>query len=299
MGCGPTVGLDPDTSGGSGAVASSGQGSTGAPVPPPMTSTTSTSGPPVGTFGTTATDPDSSESGGSFIEDPDGGGPCFCCDVWAQDCPPGDKCAAWDNSGGDEWNGTRCSPIARNPGQPGDPCTVESGPASGLDDCDIGAMCWDVDPRSLAGQCVALCTGNNSDPLCEDPQTDCLIADVLNLCLLACDPLILDCAAGESCVPSETGFVCVPEAIGDGADVGETCDQVFDCQPGLLCRSAMTVGPICAQDGGQCCTPYCDLSEPNPASVCPDPRHVCTPWPGSGQGPGGPGPTGFCALAAP
>jgi hypothetical protein len=78
-----------------------------------------------------------------FISNDDyGGGQTYECDLWKQDCPPGEKCMPWANDGGGSWNATRCTPLAEDPRQPGEPCTVEGSGVSGRDDCDIRAMCW-------------------------------------------------------------------------------------------------------------------------------------------------------------
>src|SRR5262245_15971404 len=50
---------------------------------------------------------DASSGGAMFVERPDGGGSNEC-DVWAQDCPPGEKCMPWANDGGSSWNSLRC-----------------------------------------------------------------------------------------------------------------------------------------------------------------------------------------------
>src|SRR5690606_15132047 len=47
------------------------------------------------------------------------------CDNWTQDCPSGEKCAAYADDGGSSWNNLKCVPAEENGGQPGDPCTVE------------------------------------------------------------------------------------------------------------------------------------------------------------------------------
>ena len=76
------------------------------------------------------------ESSGSFITPPDGGGGVKECDVWTQDCPPGQKCMPWADNGSSSWNATKCSPVDANPGKEGDPCTVEGSAVSGVDSCD-------------------------------------------------------------------------------------------------------------------------------------------------------------------
>ena len=147
--------------------------------------TSGTSGP----FETTAVDDDTTTmdfpTGGGFIYgDPDSGGPVAIeCDTFAQDCPDGEKCMPWANDGGDEWNATRCSPIENEPAQVGEPCTVEGGPTSGIDSCAISAMCWEVDPMTNMGTCIAMCTGTADMPVCEDLGLECVVlSEVLALC---------------------------------------------------------------------------------------------------------------------
>ena len=104
-------------------------------------------------------------TGVGFIEDPDGGGVSFECDLFAQDCPEGEKCMPWANDGGMEWNATRCSPISDMPGGAGETCMAEGNGFSGIDDCGLGEMCWDVD-RANAGSCISMCTGDEANPQC-------------------------------------------------------------------------------------------------------------------------------------
>lgn len=104
---------------------------------------------------------------GTFEELCEGASPAFECDPFLQDCPVNEKCAPWANDGGMEWNGTRCAPVAGTPGMPGDSCAVDGDPFSGLDDCELGSLCWDVDPATSEGQCVALCDYSlEPDPVC-------------------------------------------------------------------------------------------------------------------------------------
>lgn len=274
----------------------SGSSTTDDGMPSPTATSTSTTGmsgmvtvtstTAVDTTASTIGDPDSSEDGITFIMDPDGGFICHsCCDTWAQDCPDGEKCIAWANDGGDDWNGTRCSPIADRPGQPGDPCTVDGSPASGMDDCDFGAMCWNIDPDTLEGTCVALCVGDEVDPECDSPDDVCVVTNdgVLNLCLPGCDPLVDDCAAGQACVATASVFACVATTSGEGSAGGGPCEYIYDCDPGLSCQSSVDVGAPC--DPGGCCTPYCDLSAPDPSAGCLDPAQICAPWDGTAPPP--------------
>ena len=85
------------------------------------------------------------------------------CDPFAQDCQQGLKCAAYDMNGNGAWDSTKCVDVMGN-GTHGDPCTAEGG-ATGVDDCDVGVMCWNADENS-EGTCVAMCTGSSEQPVC-------------------------------------------------------------------------------------------------------------------------------------
>lgn len=122
--------------------------------------------------GTTSDDPSSSSG-----VDP---GP-FACDLWSQDCPDDEKCAPWADDGGDQWNATRCIPVADDPAQTGDACVIEGDAHSGLDDCDVGAVCWDSPVYGL--YCLPLCVGAPDDPVCEDPSSVCSLEGVASVCL--------------------------------------------------------------------------------------------------------------------
>ncbi|MGH1344569.1 MAG: ribulose phosphate epimerase [Nannocystales bacterium] len=190
----------------------------------------------------------------------------FGCDLWGQDCPSGEKCMPWANDGGPSWNGSRCSPVDASPGQPGDPCMVEGSGVSGVDSCDVGSMCWNVDEEN-AGTCVSLCQGSPENTLCDNPADVCIVANdgALPLCLPQCDPL-LGCADGEGCYPGAGGFVCIPDASGpDLGAYGDACEYVNACDPGLFC-GASTIVPGC--EGSGCCTDFCDLDDPEPSAGC-------------------------------
>lgn len=204
----------------------------------------------------------------------------------------------WAADGTDVWNSTRCSPIEDEPGQIGDECSVEGSGVSGIDSCDIGAMCWNVDPETNMGTCIGMCVGDESNPICDDTSTDCLIANdgVLALCLPSCDPLLDSCGPGRACIASVHTFVCAPSR--DGAQSGEPCvlEQLpYDCAPGLACAPSARVGPPCDEAEPGCCTSYCDLSQPDPAAPC-GLGQVCEPWWGMEPAPGGLESLGACVL---
>ncbi len=225
------------------------------------------------------------------------------CDVWTQDCGCGDKCMPWSDYEGASWNAVRCTPVAAEPKLPGEPCTVEDSPMSGVDDCVAGAMCWRVDPETLEGVCVAFCGGYETEPECAEPGTTCVVANsgVLILCLPTCDPLLAACPAGDVCVPNPSGddFVCV---LGWPSEyqvpAGEPCVCINGCRPGLACVDDEAV-PGCA--GNQaCCAPFCDLTDPTADVACSEafaaPGAVCVPYYAEGAAPAGFEDVGLCLL---
>jgi hypothetical protein len=170
----------------------------------------------------------------SFILDPDGGVHNEC-DVWAQDCPEDEKCMPWSNDGS-TWNATRCSALDPAAAQPGDECTVEGSGVSGIDNCALGSMCWDVDENNM-GVCVAFCMGTAANPVCENPNESCTIANegVVILCLPNCDPLLQECQEGSACYPVNDAFVCGPDVSGELGAYGDACEFINVCDPGLFC----------------------------------------------------------------
>jgi hypothetical protein len=230
-----------------------------------------------------------------------GSGPTLECDVFAQDCPLGEKCMPWANDGGSAWNATRCSPLDPSPALPGEPCVAEGSGVSGTDDCAVASMCWDVDPDTLEGVCVAFCTGTAADPMCADPTTVCLTANdgVLALCLPVCDPIVQDCIDDQACYPANTDFVCVPDASGpDLGAYGDPCEYINACDPGLFCASSEVV-PGCAGAVG-CCSEFCDLTAADANAQCSGvvEGQECTPWYGEDQAPPLYEHVGACAVPA-
>ncbi|MBX7083523.1 MAG: hypothetical protein K1X88_30220 [Nannocystaceae bacterium] len=188
------------------------------------------------------------------------------CDVWAQDCPEGEKCMPWANDGGDSWNALRCTPIEPVPDQPGDVCTVEGSGVSGIDSCDLGAMCWNVDPETNTGYCIAMCTGSEAQPSCAGACETCVINNdgVLDLCLSQCHPAHHQCHPGEACTVIGDTFACVPWS-GVGAAL-EGCEDNTDCADGLACLAAAQI-PGCLD--ANCCTPLCDTVADDCAAQVP------------------------------
>ncbi|MEM6995119.1 MAG: ribulose phosphate epimerase [Myxococcota bacterium] len=235
----------------------------------------------------------------SFISNPDGGGPINECDQWVQDCPAGEKCLPWANDGGSSWNATKCAEIPDAPGQTGDECSVEGSGVSGEDDCDLGNMCYYVDPETNIGSCVALCFGSPEAPLC-DPGFACSISNngVLTLCRAECDPLLQDCE-NAACLPAagSNTFVCIVDASGEAGAAGDPCEFLNACDPGHACIGAEAVGPDCT-DTDSCCTQFCDNTAADPDSVCTLQGNVCIDWFEEGEAPPDVEHVGYCGVPA-
>ena len=196
------------------------------------------------------------------------------CDIWAQDCPAGEKCAP--HTVPDGWYGeTWCVPIVDDPHEVGEACVVIEGDHTGRDDCVAGAFCWDHDVGG--GVCLAVCAGTSTAPECDDPRVCAIfVADVLPLCLDRCHPLAQDCPADQRCVSSlyELSFMCVPVIPRVDGGLHAPCAASNGCDPGLHC-SYWENAAECDEQSGRCCEALCDLSAPN---SCPGLGQVCEPW---------------------
>jgi hypothetical protein len=216
------------------------------------------------------------------------------CDVWAQDCPDGQKCAAWADDGGSSWNALKCVDVTGTD-NPGDPCTVTGTGVSGEDSCVEGAMCWNADENG-SGTCVGQCQGTVEAPSCAAfPSTSCTVANegVLILCLPGCDPLLQNCEGGDLCISTGAdGFVCVLDASGDAGAVGDPCEFANACDPGNACVNASAF-PGCTGSLG-CCANFCDLREGN--SGCTEAGTECLPWYEMGTAPPQFVDVGICVL---
>jgi hypothetical protein len=213
------------------------------------------------------------------------------CDVWRDDCPSGTKCMPWASDGGNSWNVTKCAPLDPNPVKPGDPCKVEGNGLSGLDNCEAGAMCWNVNSETLEGYCVGFCDGSPDSYTCAEPKTTCTLyaSGVLILCLPNCDPLLQDCPDSDLCLWGGYGFICALDASGEAGQFGDPCEFANVCDPGLICINPEYVKGC--QAGG-CCTPWCDVKAPE----CPGEGQECLPWFEDGQAPLGFDNVGVCGV---
>lgn len=126
------------------------------------------------------------------------------CDIFAQDCPMGEKCTYDLRSP----SVTMCVPVMGSLA-PGETCH-----SNGVeDDCNASSMC-NVDFDSWSGTCVSFCTGTPEAPNCPLLQHDgiwlpreCSLAWTegwsagLAVCGSDCDIRMHDCPNAEKCVP--------------------------------------------------------------------------------------------------
>ena len=227
-------------------------------------------------------------TGAGFITDPDGGIEASECSLYDQDCGPGEKCNVWANDGGSVWNATRCVPLESELDRAGEPCHSE-GPGTGVDTCELGSFCWDIDAEGN-GMCTNFCEGTEESPDCSNPDESVAWGKTFCLCLPVCDPLINDCPVGCGCYAADVDrFQCVPDASGEDAGrFGDPCEFTNACDPGLHCTSSQYVE--CA--GASCCTYFCDLTAQD---TCPG-AHVCTPLYEDGTSPPDNDDVGLCLL---
>lgn len=284
------------TSNDTGGATSQGQSESGAPT---TTAGPGSEGGTTGgaTSGSTGVVGDSTGEMMTFIIMTTGGGDGVKeCDNWTQDCPEGQKCMPWADNGSTAWNATKCTDVQPNPGQPGDECTVEGSAVSGVDSCDKGVMCWDVDPNTNMGRCVGMCTGSVDAPMC-DAEFTCFVSNdgVLNLCLGLCDPLAQDCAGDDLCIPNPQGqgeFTCVLDASGEEGQDFDPCEYINSCDAGLFCALPANATE-CDPAATGCCLPFCDLAMPAP---CPGVNQMCLAWFEAGTAPPGYETVGYCGI---
>ncbi len=261
-----------------GGVTTSGPGSTSeAPTTTTTTSVPSTSG-------------DDTEDTVSFFMLTTGG-TIGQCDPFVQDCPDGEKCAAYAEGGGSAWNSHKCVPVTGT-GAAGDLCTTEGGAVSGFDDCAKGFMCWNVSAENV-GYCVEQCTGTEANPTCLD--TVCTyFSNPLWLCLPTCDPLLQDCPGTDVCVPVGGEFVCVLDASGDGGVEGDPCEYVNSCDKGLACMNTSVSSDQCDPNASGCCMPFCEF--PDEGDTCKGGTQ-CVQWYDAEMGiPPGKEDIGICVI---
>lgn len=219
----------------------------------------------------------------STTNDTGGPGPGEDCNMFAQNCPDGYKCALYSQGGSTSPDSAHCVPLPQDPKQAGEYCGGLSWGGEDLDDCDRGLMCMSFGVDNLY-ICRPACLGDppyGSDPLsCAVDGWDCVYiygSGVAGFCMLPCDPFAQDCSDGQSCVAAYStpggqnhiDFWCGPELSDpDSAPVDGS-----PCSPGSLAEYGLCgVGRICLYGHapscqGHCCTSYCDVNAPNTCAL--------------------------------
>ena len=216
------------------------------------------------------------------------------CSVYDQDCEAGFKCVPLVDAGAGSWSLVRCTPVADDPKDLGEVCTVKGRVSDGVDDCERGLVCWDLDPNTQQGRCAEVVLGNEHGPVCTDPRAmpNLVFDSPIALCLPGCDPVDPSaCPDGQACLPRDDApsrFSCAPESSGDLGKAWDPCDDVVDCNPGLTCVDDIHL-PTCPTS--RCCTPYCE--HPNPD--CQE-GFSCVPWYAGNEAPPGFENVGVCRL---
>jgi hypothetical protein len=233
-----------------------------------------------------APDAEQEPFGGIFVPQEDVGGADEC-DVFLQDCVPGEKCVPYAANGGN-WDANKCVPVLGD-GMIGDPCTW-AGIVEATDDCDENSACWDVKAvgNEQIGTCTAFCGGTPENPTCA-AGTSCLQAGEgsIAFCIDGCNPLTQECPDGEACFFASDAFSCIFTT--SDIPTGQPCGFINDCAEGNMCASGQLV-PNC--NGSACCAAFCDLD--CGANVCTTPNTTCVPFFEEGMAPLGSADVGVC-----
>lgn len=183
------------------------------------------------------------------------------CDIYAQDCPEGQKCTVI----GQQWDEVACVPLTQFPRQLGEYCGQEGDG----DTCDTGLLCrWD--PLVSSQICQPLCGCSATSPTCSENER-CVIYNggALPMCERLCDPLDAStCKEGEVCIKGSwvNDFFCRMDVSGATGKLGEACEAANGCDPGYSCEAPEYVPGGCPEGAIACCTPLCDLENPQ----CPE-----------------------------
>ena len=247
---------------------------------PESGSSSTTTGAPAPEREPASSDDGTTEAPSTFLGNPDLG-ELHQCDTFAQDCPAGYKCNAYASMGG-TWDAAKCFPVVEDPDEVGEPCSVEGNGASGIDTCEVGAMCWNVNLETNEGECIAYCTGDASNPLCDDPDTRCGGLRSFPQCIEQCCPIEQDCEKpGYGCYWGSHSFHCMPNAAPESM-YADACEFLNVCPPGTFCANPEHALD-CPAGASGCCQPFCRLGSndcaPNTTSAL-----ACMPWFEEGHG---------------
>lgn len=214
-----------------------------------------------------------------------------------QDCPNGERCTPAALVPNVPWHTFRCVPVASEPKEVGDTCSVFGSPNAGCDDCVAGAMCLFVFENDGEGVCVGFCEHSGQGTyVCAEDGKVCAMANngALPVCLDPCNPLSPGCPPEAGClyIHEIQDFLCGPPWMNTG--YGEPCTtELGSCASGLACVDTTAFPEGVCPSG--CCTQACDLSAPNQCPHAAD-GQVCTPLYEPGQAPPGNENVGLCKM---
>lgn len=168
------------------------------------------------------------------------------CSIMDPLCPLGYKCTPRH----DDVSRAHCTLVSDFPNRRGRSCVATP---SG-DDCDSDLICWELN-GSGHGKCFEICSGTMSAPWCSQGYVCWNVVAEVPYCIRRCHPLRDPCPHGEICIP-HTGdfFACSEDKTGEGGRMGDSCEFLDSCDPGLIC---MPGGPDCM--GAGCCARFCDI----------------------------------------
>ena len=263
----PTTGTSATTNSTTSATATDGGGTT-----------TTTTDPSASTSNSGGTSSGGGSSGGAFIDQPDIPG-AEMCDVFAQDCPDGEKCTFYTDAAYPS-GANKCVPVMGD-GQEGDPCMALG--EAGTDNCALGHLCWGITQDTMMGTCIALCGEGNTCP----NDAPCTVTNdgTLPLCLPTCDPLAPECPDAWACYDDPSGgWFCDLDVSGDNGAHGDPCEYINSCDSGLICVAATAVdSQTCSGAGSSgCCAIVCDISDP---ISCPGASEQCISYYGMDPAP--------------
>ena len=165
-------------------------------------------------------------------------------------------------------------PVVDSAKKAGEECEADySNFQSGIDDCDAGSFCWNIQSGNGKGTCMPLCQGTPDAPECPD-GTRCMrhpsFGEVA-VCMEMCDPLLepkdgeYTCTGSDAecppalCFPiAATGGLFYGYVFPDAPGPGEQCNAL-GCKAGALCLPASETE---ACGGSSCCATFCDLLSP-------------------------------------
>ena len=190
------------------------------------------------------------------------------CSLALEDCPADETCSLSLRP-----NSTACLPVQNAP-EVGQSCSyVEEGHAP-FGNCGRYGVCWN-------GVCAQVPVGGSDVFICPDETASPYVGSraAFVACLPSCDPLG-ECPDGEHCAFDDNRFTCTP-TIGERVlGAGDSCGGEGQCGVGLACIGSDALRS-CELGGWGCCTPYCDVREPD----CPTGTQCVSWWPEDGARP--------------